>query len=239
MKIHLLLALAIVTTPVSLLASNKEDRALETAARTTFALHVVLGDTVQVTAKDGVVTLGGGVSDHNWSLIAENTVKQLPGVTRVQNQIGEGNLPSDARLTQHVRNRVLMQRGSDLVQVLVARSGVVKLSGDVDDAEQKAIVVEVIGALDGVTKVENELHVRGAGAERTIVVVDDASLNALVTFAIVTNRRMSALYAGTATKDGVVTLSGGGGTQSDIDYAVKVIGTMRGVKSVVSSIPAA
>ena len=88
MKLHKLVAFSIIaTSSVALFASSETDRKIEDAAKASYNYRTVLENHVNVQANDGVVTLTGTVGDKDLKVLAEDTVSNLPGVTRVDNQI--------------------------------------------------------------------------------------------------------------------------------------------------------
>src|ERR1041385_4587878 len=88
MKTHTLPALLLaVALPASLFASSEPDRKIESAAQASYNYKTVLDNHVNVKANDGIVTLTGNVQDKEEKALAEDTVENLPGVTKVKNDI--------------------------------------------------------------------------------------------------------------------------------------------------------
>src|ERR1022692_1222623 len=88
MKIKNLPALLVLlASPVALFALPETDRKIEDAAKASYNCRTVLENHVAVKAHDGVVTLTGIVGDRDLKVLAEDTVSNLPGVDRVDNQI--------------------------------------------------------------------------------------------------------------------------------------------------------
>src|ERR1700753_1295288 len=73
--------------PAAALASSDMDNKIESAAESSYNFKTVLHNQVKVKADDGVVTLTGTVAQTSDKDLAEDTVKDLPGVTRVDNEI--------------------------------------------------------------------------------------------------------------------------------------------------------
>src|SRR5215212_4936425 len=113
MKTHTLSALLIaVALPASLLASSETDRKIESAAKASYNYRTVLEDHVKVKASDGVVTLSGTVQDNGEKALAEDTVENLPGVTKVKNDITiKSSYPehSDSWMALKIRGRLLVK----------------------------------------------------------------------------------------------------------------------------------
>src|SRR5438034_10233666 len=82
------LALAIgLGASVPLIASQTDDR-IESAAKKSYVYRTYLKeDNIKIEAKDGVVTLSGSVSEESHKSLAEDTVKGLPGVKSVTNNL--------------------------------------------------------------------------------------------------------------------------------------------------------
>ena len=82
---HLLLSSLMATSAVALFAST--DSKIEDAAKASYNYRTVLDGKVTVKSNDGIVTLTGIVADRDMKSMAEDTVSNLPGVQRVDNQI--------------------------------------------------------------------------------------------------------------------------------------------------------
>src|SRR3954464_14931798 len=98
--------------PIALLASSSTDRKIEEAAKSSYNYRTVLEDHVKVKSDDGVVTLTGAVQDRDEKNLAEDTVENLPGVIRVNNQITVAtDIPehSDKWIAMKIRGRLLVK----------------------------------------------------------------------------------------------------------------------------------
>lgn len=84
---NLFALLVFIASPIALFASSEMDRKIEDAAKASYNYQTVLEDHVRVKAHEGVVTLTGTVQDKDDKALAEDTVKNLPGVTSVKNEI--------------------------------------------------------------------------------------------------------------------------------------------------------
>ncbi|HEX9642253.1 MAG TPA: BON domain-containing protein, partial [Candidatus Krumholzibacteria bacterium] len=73
--------LLLLAAPALLLADAQTDLRIEKAAADSYNYRTVLDNNVKVNAADGVVTLTGTVTDEDHRLLAEHTVRDLPGVT--------------------------------------------------------------------------------------------------------------------------------------------------------------
>src|SRR6185369_5588057 len=138
---HLSALLVFIAGPIALLASTATDRKIEEAAKASYNYRMVLDDHVTVKAKDGVVTLSGIVQDKDEKALAEDTVENLPGVTRVKNEISvKSTYPehSDKWMALKIRSRLLVKGNVSAKDTKVeVQDGVVTLSGTADNAAQK------------------------------------------------------------------------------------------------------
>lgn len=109
--------------------------------------------------------------------------------------------------------------------------GRVQLNGFVDTAEQRAQAATVASRVIGVTKVENNLEIKGA--TRTAgVVIDDAALTAKVKAALSADERTKAHQINVETRNGVVLLAGFVETDTERNLANQLAGAISGVKRV-------
>ena len=100
--------------PLSLFADPDTDRKIEDAASSSYNFRTVLEKQVNVKAADGVVTLSGTVLDQDQKALAEETVRALPGVQEVKNQLevaSPGPERSDGWITLKIRS-VLLRRSN-------------------------------------------------------------------------------------------------------------------------------
>jgi osmotically-inducible protein OsmY len=135
--------LLLLSSPLALFATPDNDRRIETAAKESYNYRTVLEDTVTVKASDGVVTLTGKVKDKGDKALAEDTVENLPGVTRVKNEIKvESSHPekSDGWIAWKIRSRLLVKGNVSATATKVAVvDGVVTLTGHADNEAQKTL----------------------------------------------------------------------------------------------------
>src|SRR5580698_3051371 len=88
MKIKNLSALSLLlASPLALFASPDSDHKIENDARATYTYHVILQDHVYVKSSNGVVTLVGVVQDQDEKALAADTIGNLPGVRRIDNEL--------------------------------------------------------------------------------------------------------------------------------------------------------
>lgn len=144
------------------------DRKIEQAAVSSYNFRSVLGHQIKVNAQNGTATLTGRVRDRDEKALAEETVRNLPGVTGVINQIelmSAGPERADGWIALKIRGTLLMRsdvRSAD-AHVLV-RDGMVTLTGVADSPAQKDRAGAYARDVEGVRGVKNELAVRHAAA---------------------------------------------------------------------------
>jgi len=239
MKINNLPALLVlIASPIALFASSETDRQIEVAARASYNYNAVLENHVFVQANDGVVTLTGTVGDKDLKALAEDTVRNLPGVTQVDNRI-----VLDPALAEHsdgwiaikLRTQLLMRYNVSAANTTVSvKDGVVTLTGTADNLAQKELIGEYAEEIDWVKSVKNDIVVNAAPATVQTLgeKIDDTSITAQVKYALLTHRSTSALKTKVTTTDGVVAVTGVAGSETEKSLVTKLAESIRGVKSV-------
>jgi hyperosmotically inducible periplasmic protein len=230
--------LFLATLPVALFASSSTDRKIEEAAKASYNYRTVLEDCVNIKARDGVVTLTGTVQDNSDKALAEDTVENLPGVTRVNNEIDvKSSYPehSDKWIAFKIRSRLLVKANVSAATTKVeVRDGVVTLTGTTENLAQKDLTAAYAKDIDHVISVQNDLVVQAPGTEERSMgeSIDDASITSQVKYALLTHRSTSALKTKIKTNDGVVVITGEAANDAEKSFAGKLAGEVRGVKSV-------
>ncbi|MFO7559539.1 MAG: BON domain-containing protein [Desulfobacterales bacterium] len=236
---------------VPVFASDTDDR-IESAAMKSYVFKTYLkGDDVEVSSKDGAVTLTGTVNEESHKSLAKETVASLPGVKSVYNKLEvEDEAPaenSDAWLITKVKTTLLFHRNVSATGTEVnAKDGNITLLGEADSEAQKDLTTEYAADVEGVKKVNNKMTVKTAKAkpagttigqkmDSVIESVDDASITALVKTTLLYHRSTSGLDTTVNTKDGVVTLGGKAGNKAEKDLAAKLVSDVHGVKKVINN----
>jgi osmotically-inducible protein OsmY len=242
MNLHKLVAFSIIaTSSVSLFASSETDRKIEDAAKASYNYRTVLENHVSVKANDGIVTLTGTVGDRDLKALAEDTVSNLPGVTRVDNQIA-----LDPALAEHSDGWIAIKlRTQLLVRCIVSaanttvrvKDGVVTLTGTANNQSQKELTGEYAREIDWVKSVKNDIVVNAAPAPAETVGEenDDASITSQVKYVLFTHRATSALKTKVTTNDGCVVITGEAATDAEKSLAGKLAGSIRGVMAVTNN----
>lgn len=233
-----LLFILIAALPAALFASSDTDRKIEDAAKASYNYRTVLENHVSVKADAGVVTLSGVVLDKDDKALAQDTVENLPGVTRVENLITvEPGFPehSDAWIAFKIRSRLLMKSNVSAVDTKVAvNGGIVTLTGTTRNLAQKELTEAYVKDIDNVKSVKNELIVNASADSDPVtgMAIDDASITGQAKYALSSHRSTSVLKAKIMTNDGNVIISGEAASPAEISFVTKLIGDVRGVKSV-------
>lgn len=234
---NLSLLLALVVSPLTLLASPATDRKIEDAAKASYNYRTVLEDNVKVKAHDGMVTLSGTVQDKDDRALAADTVENLPGVTGVKNNIVvKATYPekSDAWMALKIRSRLLVKGNVSAASTKVAvQDGNATLTGTADNLAQKELTTIYAKEIDGVKSVKNDIVVLDKPATPTIAEsIDDASITTQVKFALLSHKSTSALKTKITTQDGVVHVTGVAASDAERSLVTKLASDVRGTKSV-------
>jgi hyperosmotically inducible periplasmic protein len=219
-------------------AADTDDR-IETAAKNSYVFQTYLkNDDIKVESKDGVVTLTGTVANESHKSLAEDTVKALPGVTSVQDQLQTkaqaASDKSDDWIGAKVKLALLFHRSVSATTEVNVKDGVVTLNGTASSQAEKDLTTLYAKDVEGVKRVVNKMTVSpDAKSEPTLgKQVDDASITAQVKVALLTTRSTSAIRTEVETENGVVTLRGTAKNQAEIDLATKLVKDVNGVKDV-------
>ncbi len=226
--------LLLIASPLALFASHATDRKIEDAAKASYNYRTVLEDHVKVKADDGVVTLTGTVQDKADRDLAADTVENLPGVIRINNEIKvDPAYPekSDGWMAFKIRGRLLVKGNVSAATTKVeVKDAHVTLSGTADNLAQKELTAIYAKDIDGVKSVQNDIVVtdKPTLGEK----IDDASITSQVKFALLTHKSTSALKTKIVTSDGVVLVTGEAASDAEKSLVTKLAKDVRGVNSV-------
>ena len=240
MKIqHLIATSLIAATSIVFSGCSGTDNKIEAAAKDSYNYRTVLENKVSVKATDdGVVTLSGMVADNDARNLAEDTVNNLPGVTRVENNITLDPAlkeHSDAGIAWKIRYQLLMHANVSVADTKVnVQDGVVALTGTAATMAEKELVGAYATDITGVKSVKNEIVVLAPAADKKTVAesIDDASITSQVKYALLTHKSTSALKTKVNTTDGVVVIKGEAANDAEKSLVGKLATGIRGVKSV-------
>jgi len=235
----LTVALLLSGTPAD--ASSKTDNRIEASAKKSYVFQTYLkGDDIKIQSRDGVVTLTGSVLEESHKSLARETVAELPGVKKVDNQLEvKGERPaekSDLWVGTKVKTTFLFHRNVNALKTEVSvKDGIVTLRGEAVSQAQKELTTEYAKDVEGVKDVKNEMTVSGASVKKHRTAgekIDDASITAQVKMTLLSHRSTSAVATKVKTKNGVVTVSGDAGNASEKDLVTKLASDVHGVKKV-------
>jgi hyperosmotically inducible protein len=239
MKIKSLSALLItIAGPLAAFASTATDRKIEDAAKASYNYRMVLEDRVNVSAKDGIVTLTGVVLDKEEKSLAVDTVENLPGVTSVKNEIViKSTAPehSDEWIALKIRSRLLVKGNVSAASTTVAvQNGVVTLGGTAANIAQKELTAVYAAEIDHVKSVKNDIVVKPTPAADATIgeKIDDASITTQVKYALLSHKGTSALKTKVTTTDGAILVTGEAASVAEKSLVTKLAQDVRGVKSV-------
>ena len=142
---------------------------------------------------------------------------------------------SDGWITAKVKLALLAdQRVSGFATDVDTRSGVVTLSGKVNEDANKAAAEEVARKIEGVRNVNNQIQVV-PDANRSQVNAADDKIEADIEQAMDANQNLKGLGLRADSNAGVVTLDGTVDTQAQLLNAAQTIRKIAGVKAVVTT----
>ncbi len=149
--------------------------------------------------------------------------------TRTQRAPGEQ--VDDAALLTSVKSALAAESAETAADVNVdVNRGEVKLSGFVDNANDKSRAAEVARGVEGVKSVQNDIAIGESSSAGEVI--DDSVLTAKVKTALIASPDTKAHQINVETKDGVVQLSGFVDSNSARSAATSVAKSVTGVKDV-------
>ncbi len=224
----------IIATSIPLFASDTDDR-IESSFKKSYVYKTYLQDEhIQISSKDGAVTLSGDVLDETHKPMAQDTVEALPGVKSVTNTIIVKNEKSDVWLKMKVQTELVFHTNVNASNTdVTVKNGIVTLKGKAVSQAQKELTTEYAKDVEGVKGVNNEMTV--AKANDTIgEKIDDASITAQVKMTLMMHKSTGVLRTGVTTNNGIVTLSGKARNDSEKDLVTKLTEDVQGVNNVVN-----
>ena len=134
----------------------------------------VSGTKTEVYVKDGMVTLKGVAANQAQKDLTTEYAKDIDGVKGVQNEIvvsksletsGEtvNENIDDASITAQVKGSLLTHRSTSMINTKVTTTdGVVTVSGQAKNDAEKALVTKLVGDINGVKSVVNNMTIVAA-----------------------------------------------------------------------------
>ena len=226
--------------PAALFASSSTDSKIVDAAKASYNYRTVLDNRVSISSDAGIVTLTGTVQDRDDKTLAEDTVRNLPGVVSVDNKIQVQSAiaeHSDGWIALKVRGQLLMCANVSAVATKVnVKDGVVTLTGVAENAAQKELTAVDTKDVSDVRSVVNNLTIASSSSSTrqttTGEIIDDASITAQVKYALLSHSATSAIKTGITTRDGVVAVTGEATTDAEKALVTQLAKDIKGVKSV-------
>ncbi len=119
----------------------------------------VPNESIHISVRNGVVTLTGEVYWHYQRKAAEESVRKLSGVVKVENHIGIKPVAPASYIAQQIENA--FKRNAEVeakaIRVTVQEGGKVLLEGNVCDCKECEVAEHVAWSAPGVSSVENHL----------------------------------------------------------------------------------
>lgn len=232
---------ALFITNISIPAAEADEQ-IEAAFTKSFVYQTWLKhDEIKTDVENGVVKLTGTVADEFHKALAEETVANLAGVTKVDSsklltkaEVATAN--ADEWIGRKVKLALLFHRNVSVRTTDIAvKDGVVTLTGEASSLAQKELTAEYANDVEGVKSVKNAMTVTATPepTEQTAgEKIDDASVTAQVKTALWTHRSTSALKTKIVTRDGKVTVTGIAKNDAEKSLVSKLVSDIRGVVSV-------
>lgn len=165
------------------------------------------------------------------ALIVGTAVLGTAACSSTRTQRAPGEQVDDAALLTSVKSALAAESAEMAADVNVdVNRGDVKLSGFVDNANDKSRAVAVAKGVDGVKSVQNDIAVGSSSTAGEVI--DDSILTAKVKTALIASPDTKAHQINVETKDGVVQLSGFVDTNTAKSAATTVAKSVTGVKDV-------
>ena len=238
-----LFILLLAVSAVGLKADPDTDRKIEYAANASYNFRAVFQNQVKAAVENGIVTLTGTVLDREQKALAEDTVRNLPGVIDVNSELNvasPGPERADGWIALKIRSVLLVRSNVSATNTDVSvHNGAVVLSGVADSVAQRELTENYARAVDGVRSVKNEIKIRGQEYSEQAVdnrpngeKIDDSSITAQVKAALLTYDSTSALKTSVTAKNGDVVIRGNASSKTEKELVTKLVRSVRGVASV-------
>ena len=224
----------------SVRASESDDR-IESSFKQSYVYKTYLiNDAIKTDAKNGVVTLTGTVAEEFHKTLAQETVANLPDVTKVDNKLATkaevAAANADTWIARKIKVALLFHRNVNASKTAIeVKDGVVTLKGEASSAAQKELTTEYAKDIEGVKELKNEMTIASTPelTERTAgEKMDDASITAQVKTALITHRSTSSMKTKVVTRLGEVTLTGIANNAAEKSLVTKLVADIQGVSSV-------
>ncbi len=152
--------------------AEHSDAWISTKVKTTLLFHRnVKAGATDVYVKDGIVSLRGEATSVAQKELTAEYAADVEGVKEVKNEMTVAQTPAlpqegtaekldDASITAQVRGALMSHRSTSAVKTRIAtREGVVTVTGIARNAAEKSLVTKLVGDINGVTRVENNMTI--------------------------------------------------------------------------------
>lgn len=195
----------------------------------------LLESDLQVSVKNGEVTIFGTASSNFAKESAETDILEIPGVIKVTNQsviIGnKKGLNADSELKTIAWNRLLWNPNIEVSNIdLNVNNGVVQITGTIDAYWKKIRVDELIHEIDGVKEVENELEV--VPKHR----YSDQEITENIISAVNRNHQINPDQIKINVQNGIVTLAGTVSEFKQVQQLYEIVRFTRGVRDIANMV---
>ena len=145
---------------------------------------------------------------------------------------------SDSEITTEVKGKIFAQPGMSVLDIKVKTdNGVVALSGHVDSENQASDLVQLVQSIDGVKDVEtSNLSVKASKHPLTDSYITAKVKGLFLKEKLFGDKDIASMSIKVETTKGIVYLSGTADTEKEIDNAISLAETVKGVKSVKSNV---
>jgi hyperosmotically inducible periplasmic protein len=226
---------------------------------TTYALNPYLGATdLNVSVKEGVVTLSGNVEEDVHKELAAAIAAGVKGIKDVDNRIivdadykkpvrsvrDYADVVSDATITAAVKSKLLWSKHTEGMDTKVmTNDGKVELSGTVATQQAKQQAEKLAKNTDGVHSVSNKLLVSNTAAKgkgehqakaEQSTLLSDSWITTKVKSTFMYSSNVAGADISVNTDNGIVTLAGKVDSGVEQALAIELAQNIRGVKSVSS-----
>jgi len=149
----------------------------------------------------------------------------------------QSSTAEDSLITAKIKSKIAVNKSLSIFSINVTtHNGVVKLDGEVNSNTDVGEVIEIAQATDGVTDIDvSHLTVKESNSPLLDTIIT-AKIKGLYLKNKLFNSNISAMTVKVETNNGIVHLSGTADDQGQIDNAIKLAKTIKGVKEVHSRI---
>jgi hyperosmotically inducible periplasmic protein len=224
--------------------ASETDERIQASAKNSYVFQTYLKeDAITVKSNDGDVVLTGSVSDGSHKALAQETVANLPGVKKVDDQLVLKEAPpaenSDSWIGVKVKTALLFHRNVNSFKTLVdVKDGNVTLKGEALSQAQKDLTGEYAKDVSGVKDVKNEMTLVQAPKEEVQTLgekIDDASIIAQIKVSLLSHHSTSAVNTKVSVSEGIVTISGVAKNDAEKVLVSKLSSDVNGVKDVINN----